>query len=819
MRSKIIILFFILIVSCQSFSTYEKNNTYEKIVTSARKSINEVGYALPPSGNWDNFSYRSSENSILDNQLHSGLLLQFPINKIITGIDTRTGYMQDITFNIDYSKILPNYSNTGQVYYYGDGTFNYSKFGGNISVEDNTINTWRFDQNQLVESNPSFAVNVARFNADTGVDWNGTIFASNYCSVTTSSNLLGPLDNDTPLRSYYIGTSTPKTWYILLKFYKTGWNFNSTSGTFNWRQPYIVDKSSNTKVPLSAQLYCPACPNTGGALWQELNGNQTFNINSGVCYHYQIRLGHPSFINSGGQTIEDRNIWDKLSTTGIYSGGYLWNQNEDKGNGDIQGLSLQRGREYRFIQKGPITSSNKLRIYPTSGVDVYEYDSSNPSDYNFIQVKINSENTGANYINWSKGDRVYIQNWTGSHGNTRGSYTIGKFYETDITGFIPDPSKPNFVKYSTNNVSGEWYIDRSGTNKCLGIIQYSDKIYPAEFWYLSGGAAISIWPNNLPNDYKINTAYAFIQSGNTRVPFYGTMAQSAKDININALNPSGTGIGQRHIWNGKFKIVGVNEFAMAQSNSVEYPNPGDRTRFDINICTDYNEANNPLSWEYLLKDPSVRSGISFFSGTQSSGYFFKNKDNYFYSRDLILAAKNSITNIINIPTTHARFAANELAFWTGASKNGPWSQVTGEENSIWGGQGNFFNVNYSGYPDPSIDSMFGGIWQIIQIYIPNTVNASQIYAKLAPKNVNPNTCTSGCRQTNFVIIDNDGLEPFSANGYFQYASGNYYLKNFNNYSQITKPVFKGNVNIWSSDPYFTKQIPLNLTGAIDYIKY
>ena len=31
MRNRIIILFFILIASCQTFSTYENNNTYEKI--------------------------------------------------------------------------------------------------------------------------------------------------------------------------------------------------------------------------------------------------------------------------------------------------------------------------------------------------------------------------------------------------------------------------------------------------------------------------------------------------------------------------------------------------------------------------------------------------------------------------------------------------------------------------------------------------------------------------------------------------------------------------------------------------------------------
>ena len=31
MRNKVIVLFFILIASCQTFSSYENNNTYEKI--------------------------------------------------------------------------------------------------------------------------------------------------------------------------------------------------------------------------------------------------------------------------------------------------------------------------------------------------------------------------------------------------------------------------------------------------------------------------------------------------------------------------------------------------------------------------------------------------------------------------------------------------------------------------------------------------------------------------------------------------------------------------------------------------------------------
>jgi len=31
MRNKVVVLFFILIASCKSFSIYENNNTYEKI--------------------------------------------------------------------------------------------------------------------------------------------------------------------------------------------------------------------------------------------------------------------------------------------------------------------------------------------------------------------------------------------------------------------------------------------------------------------------------------------------------------------------------------------------------------------------------------------------------------------------------------------------------------------------------------------------------------------------------------------------------------------------------------------------------------------
>ena len=103
--------------------------------------------------------------------------------------------------------------------------------------------------------------------------------------------------------------------------------------------------------------------------------------------------------------------------------------------------------------------------------------------------------------------------------------------------------------------------------------------------------------------------------------------------------------------------------------------------------------------------------------------------------------------------------------------------------------------------------------------MPNTVNSSQIFAKFGPKNSNP-ICAlgTGCRHTNLVVID-DGLPPLSSSGYYQLTSGNNILKTTVNYSQPNSALFKGNVNVWSSDPYFTKQIPVELTGARDYILY
>jgi len=84
MRSKIIILFFILIVSCQSFSTYEKNNTYEKI-----------GFA---------------ESTMNENVIHQSIVPGSQIR--ITNLSNKKNIIVSIDKNSSYKKereiIIPN---------------------------------------------------------------------------------------------------------------------------------------------------------------------------------------------------------------------------------------------------------------------------------------------------------------------------------------------------------------------------------------------------------------------------------------------------------------------------------------------------------------------------------------------------------------------------------------------------------------------------------------------------------------------------------------------------------------------------------------
>ena len=798
----------------------------EEIIASQAKSFDEiVGYAFPPRGLWNNFYTRDSNNN--RTVLNTGLSLEYSIIDQIKSTDSRTGYMQDVNFYIDYSKMLPNYPNENQVFRNEDDSLSYTQFGANITVKDASLSNWTFNQNGVIEANPDFAVNVARFVSDTGVTWNKTVTNPICGGYFNSANIYDTLgNNETPLRSVYIGpdfstTRSDNTWYIFIKFFSTGFNnFSGTNrwGNFKWKTPYMFDKSSNTKIPFISEIYSPYNPSRGLPLWSGVEDNWELPIYSGLCYHIQVRLYHP-LLNSGAYANQERNIWSQLSTTGTYSGGYFWNGIEDQGSGELSaGLSLERGREYRFIQERPINDTNKLKIYPNSGVEVYEYDSDNSSDYRFIQVKIKSEDANNKYISWSKGDQSYITGFTGNFASSRGNYTIGKFYETDITGIIPDPANPNYIKYSSNQASGEWYFNSTIENKMLGTIRFLDKLYPAEFWYLSG-LNYNTWPNDKANGFKTQNAYAFLKSGDVKIPFYGTLVQTAKGINTGIFNPNGNGSSQKHIWNGRFKVIGKNDYTMRANYTLEYPNPGDKNPFDLHICTDYNLANDATTWEFLSKPLAQRSGFLPFSGVVSSGYFFADCRSNIYARDTILCRKNGITNIVFVPPTQARLTANKIAFWTGSSKTGPWAEVTGAAASIFGGNENFYNVNSLDDIEPSVSEAFGEVWQLIQLYVPNTVNSSQIFAKFGPKNSNPSCALgTGCRHTNLVVID-DGLPPLSPSGYYQLTSGNNILKTTVNYSKPNSALFKGNVNVWSSDPYFTKQIPVQLTGARDYILY
>jgi hypothetical protein len=118
MRSKIIILFFILISSCQSFSTYEKNNTYEKIgFAESAKNENVIHQSIVPGSQIritnlsnkkniivsidKNSSYKKEREIIIPNKYFD--LLELNPNLPIVKIETiRT----NITFKAETAKIF-----------------------------------------------------------------------------------------------------------------------------------------------------------------------------------------------------------------------------------------------------------------------------------------------------------------------------------------------------------------------------------------------------------------------------------------------------------------------------------------------------------------------------------------------------------------------------------------------------------------------------------------------------------------------------------------------------------------------------------------
>ena len=161
MRSKIIILFFILIVSCQSFSTYEKNNTYEKIgFAESAKNENVIHQSIVPGSQIritnlsnkkniivsidKNSSYKKEREIIIPNKYFDLLELNpnLPIVKIETIRTNKTfkaetakifeeekKVTQNIeTKNVDIVDLSKNNSSKDNnlkkiIIYYGDFTF------------------------------------------------------------------------------------------------------------------------------------------------------------------------------------------------------------------------------------------------------------------------------------------------------------------------------------------------------------------------------------------------------------------------------------------------------------------------------------------------------------------------------------------------------------------------------------------------------------------------------------------------------------------------------------------------------------------------
>ncbi len=161
MRSKIIILFFILIASCQSFSTYEKNNTYEKIgFAESAKNENVIHQSIVPGSQIritnlsnkkniivsidKNSSYKKEREIIIPNKYFDLLELNpnLPIVKIETIRTNKTfkaetakifeeekKVTQNIeTKNVDIVDLSKNNSSKDNnlkkiIIYYGDFTF------------------------------------------------------------------------------------------------------------------------------------------------------------------------------------------------------------------------------------------------------------------------------------------------------------------------------------------------------------------------------------------------------------------------------------------------------------------------------------------------------------------------------------------------------------------------------------------------------------------------------------------------------------------------------------------------------------------------
>ena len=198
MRNKVVVLFFILIVSCQSFSIYENNNTYEKIgFAEFTKNEDVIHRNIAPNSKIkitnllnkksivvevnENSNYKKEREIIVPNKYIDLLELNYnlPIVKIETlranktfKIDTVKIFEEEKkisqnveTKNVNIVDLSKNYSSKNNnlnklIIYYGDFTFKNSALDMVSLLKKDIKNV----NPTVIQVNKKFRVKVASIN-------------------------------------------------------------------------------------------------------------------------------------------------------------------------------------------------------------------------------------------------------------------------------------------------------------------------------------------------------------------------------------------------------------------------------------------------------------------------------------------------------------------------------------------------------------------------------------------------------------------------------------------------------------------------------
>ena len=198
MRNKVVVLFFILIASCQNFSTYENNNTYEKIgFVEITKNEDVIHRNIAPNSKIKitnllnkksivvevnkNSNYKKEREIIIPNKYIDLLELNYnlPIVKIETlranktfKIDTVKIFEEEKKIsqnveikNVDIVDLSKNYSSKNNnlnklIIYYGDFTFKNSALDMVSLLKKDIKNV----NPTVIQVNKKFRVKVASIN-------------------------------------------------------------------------------------------------------------------------------------------------------------------------------------------------------------------------------------------------------------------------------------------------------------------------------------------------------------------------------------------------------------------------------------------------------------------------------------------------------------------------------------------------------------------------------------------------------------------------------------------------------------------------------